>query len=215
MFYSQVIDGSFCDYRRLQYNQRFPDALVLAIPRGGVVVAKEIAKALSLPLSVIIVKKIGLPSNEELALGAVSNDGKPFWNKDVITFHEVSEEYMRKASEKKYSEVKERLKEFGIPAKLDVRNKTIILADDGLATGATMKAAINCLKQQHPKKIIVAVPVSPSDTAKEIIALADEFVCLEIPPFFSAVGQFYDDFREVQNEEVKRILKEYDSVKRT
>ncbi|MFH1106594.1 MAG: phosphoribosyltransferase family protein [Candidatus Micrarchaeota archaeon] len=181
-------------------------ALVLGIPRGGVVVAAEVAKALHLPLSVFVVRKLGAPGNPELAIGAVANDGAAYWNDGVIAHLGVGKGYRRDVLARESGEVRRRLSLLGVSAELDVKGRTVILVDDGIATGATMKAGIRCLRKAGAKKIIVAVPVCPPDAPEQFAGLADDFVCLERPVFFAAVGQFYADFPQVTDVEVKRLL---------
>jgi len=182
--------------------------LVLAIPRGGVVVGKELANRLSCPLDVIVTKKIGAPGNPELAVGAVSALGEPIIDEQLATQVGADEKYLKSSIVKIKFEVERREEEFrlGKPP-LELKNKTVILTDDGVATGVTMLAAIDIVRQQDPKKIIVAVPVIAKDSLAKIEQLADEVVYLEAPDQFFAVGQFYKDFQQVTNEEVAWILK--------
>ncbi len=182
------------------------DAVVFGIPRGGVVTAAEVARILKLSLSVLVVRKLGAPYNPELAVGAVANDGKPHWNEDVVAHLGVGEDYKKRILEAEFSEVKRRLALFGVGPELNVKSKIIVVVDDGIATGATMKAGVKCIRNAGAKRIVVAVPVCPPDAPAEFAGLADEFVCLETPAFFQAVGQFYAEFGPVSDEEVKRLL---------
>jgi putative phosphoribosyl transferase len=182
--------------------------LVLAIPRGGVVVGQQIAKALNYPLDVIITKKIGAPGNPELAVGAVGFVGKPVIDEDLVTRLGVEKDYL----EEKIAEIKNQIliqeKEWRAGKEpLDLKNKVVVITDDGVATGATVKSAIEIVRQANPQKIILAVPVIAKESLNEIENLADEVVYLEAPELFFAVGQFYQNFDQITDEEVKELLK--------
>jgi len=184
------------------------NAIVLGLPRGGVVTAYEVSFALHLPLDVICPRKVGAPNNPELAIGAVTETGDGYFNEDVISYLNVSQEYIHEASLEEQRRAQIRTNSFRQGrAPLSLENKIVIIVDDGLATGATMKAAILSLKGKKTKKIVVAVPVSPPETASEIQALCDELVVLHTPWHFQAVGQFYEDFRQTTDEEVIELLK--------
>lgn len=185
---------------------------VIGLPRGGVIVAAEIARKLSLPLDILAPRKVGAPHNPELALGAVTYLGKGFFNSDLIDELGVTKEYLDAEikREQQVSQYRTNLYRSGRPP-LNLTGKTVIIADDGLATGATMKAAILCVREQKAKKIVAAVPVSPPDTAREVAALADELVVIATPAAFYAVGQFYDNFGEVTDTDVTRALAEFAS----
>ncbi len=177
---------------------------VLGIPRGGVIVAAEVAKILKLPLDVVIIKKLAYPGQEELALGAVGLK-EVYLNKEIA--EGVDKEYIHQEIAAKQQQAKKRY-EFlrGTKKPLLVKNKTIILIDDGMATGATMFLAIEILKKQGAKKIVVAVPIAPPETIKKLKKAIDEVVCLEQPEFFGAIGAFYRDFEQVEEEECKRVM---------
>ena len=185
--------------------------LVLAIPRGGVIVGRELANFLNCPLDVIITKKIPAPGNPELAIGAVgpaSWRGEPVIDEELAAKVGADESYIKSQILKLKSQIYEREKAFrqGRPP-LDLKGKTVILADDGVATGATMAAAVEVVRQQEPKKIIVAVPVIAKDSLEKIAALADEVIYLQAPDLFFAVGQFYREFEQVSDEIVIKYLK--------
>ncbi|MBI5035751.1 phosphoribosyltransferase [Candidatus Micrarchaeota archaeon] len=182
------------------------DAIVLGIPRGGMVVAAEVANTLKTQLHALIVRKIGSPGNEELAVGAVSLDEKPVWNTDTLRVLGLTPEDMKEKADEKIREVRQRKELFGAKKLPQLEGKMIIVVDDGIATGSSVLAALQWLKAHSPKRIILAVPCAPSDTALRMRSEVDEFVCLEESPFFGAVGQFYRDFREVKDDEVKGIL---------
>ena len=182
--------------------------LVLAIPRGGVVVGQQIAKTLNYPLDVIIVKKIGAPGNPELAVGAVGFIGESVIDEDLVARLGVEKDYL----EKKITEIKNQIiiqgKEWRAgKEQLDLKNKIVVITDDGVATGATVKSAMEIARQANPQKIILAVPVIAKESLNEIENLADEMVYLEAPELFFAVGQFYQNFDQITDEEVKELLK--------
>ena len=190
------------------------DLVVLAIPRGGVVVGKKIAQTLQCPLDVIVTKKIGAPGNPELAIGAVGSappageQVEPVINEELAAKMGTDEKYLKSQISKLKIETKRREKEFrGDKPPLNLKDKAVIITDDGVATGATMMAAIELVRQQGPKKIIVAAPVIAKDTLKKIEKLADEVIYLEAPSLFFAVGQFYRNFEQVSDEEVVKLLR--------
>jgi len=184
------------------------EVVVLAIPRGGVVVGKELAERLGTPLEIIITKKIGAPGNPELAIGAVGPSGEEVIDEQLAQRVGANEEYIQKQKKIIEKEIERREKELrGDKSQPDFKNKVIILTDDGVATGATMLAAIEVLRQHQPKKIIVAVPVIARDTVSKLEAQADAVIYLEAPLMFFAVGQFYREFPQTTDEEVKELLK--------
>ncbi len=191
---------------KLKKYQNQKDTLVLAIPRGGVVVALEIAKGLNLPLDIVVVRKIGAPQDPEFAIGAVDEEGNIVKNLEV----EVSKEYLAKEAQKEKEEIKRRLKEYrGNKKEPDLEGKTIILVDDGIATGLTTIAAINFLKLKKTKEIILATPVIAKDALEKIKGKALKVYYLAAPELFFAVGQFYDFFPQTEDLEVKNILAEF------
>lgn len=184
---------------------RNKDGIVLAVPRGGVPVGYEIAKALGLPLEVILSKKLGHPHNPEYAIGSVTLN-EIVLNDDVT---DVPADYIRKETEKIREILEERYRLFhGNRKPADLENKTVIIVDDGIATGSTILASVQAVKNSKPGKIIVAVPVSPFDSARRLERTVDEFICLLIPDDFYAVGQFYYDFKQVSDEEAIQLLHE-------
>jgi putative phosphoribosyl transferase len=186
-----------------------PNAIVLALPRGGVPVADEIAKALALPLDIFIVRKLGVPGYEELALGAIATGGDVVFNDDVIRDLNISQDTIDQVIAAEQKELQRReLTYRGDRPFPELAGKTIILVDDGIATGATMRAAIQALRQEKPKKIIIAMPVAPPDIAEEMAVLADEMFCLLQPRFFNAVGAWYKNFPQTTDEEVFELLKQ-------
>lgn len=186
------------------------DTIVLGLPRGGVPVAFEVANALGVSLDVFVVRKVGAPYNEEFAMGAVAQDGGLYIDSSVVDMLRVSEEALHKLIEKKNKEVKERVSRFrGGRPPLELSEKTVILVDDGVATGSTMKAAIKVLNSMRLKTLVVAVPVAPPSTIRELKEMADEVICLYQDEGFMAVGQYYIDFGQVEDSEVIAILDGY------
>lgn len=183
------------------------DVLVLALPRGGVPVAFEVAKALNAPLDMLLVRKLGVPGNEELAMGAIASGGVRVFNDDVVEPLHLSEAVISKITAKEQQELerRDRLYRGSSPAP-DIRDQVVILVDDGLATGATMRAALTALRQQQPAQIIVAVPVSSPVTCRELNAEVDEVICAMTPRPFHGVGFWYDDFSQTTDEEVRDLL---------
>src|SRR3989338_7457599 len=183
------------------------DAVVLAIPRGGVEIGYEIAKSLDAELDVIVTKKIGLPDDEEFAIGSVAPDRKIMLNEGTIRVYNVREDYIRDKTREIGKEIERRYKKYRGKYELpSLKNKTVILTDDGIATGFTAKAAISYIKSQKPKKIILAVPVAPADFAREIKKEVDEFVCLHSTNQFFSISQFYESFPQLEDKEVKNYL---------
>ena len=182
---------------------------VLALPRGGVPVAREISRALGLPLDVLVVRKLGLPMQPELAMGAIASGGAVVLNEDVLRYLGDRMASLEAVKSRELAEVQRRERSYrGDRPPLAVAGRTAILVDDGLATGATMEAAVRALRALDAKRIVVAVPVSSVEARDRFAALADEVVCLEAPLFFSAVGQWYRNFDQTSDEEVRALLAE-------
>ncbi|SRR5579883_33199 len=183
------------------------DVIVLALPRGGVPVAFEIAEALSVPLDIFIVRKLGVPGHEELAMGAIASGGTTVFNQDIIHQLAISKEAIDRVIAEESEELLRREKKYRGDKKFpDLKNKVIILVDDGIATGATMKAAIKALRRLEPLSIVVAVPVAAASTCKEMSGLADKIICPLQPIFFNAVGAWYEIFDQTLDEEVIDLL---------
>ena len=182
--------------------------IILAIPRGGVVTGDVIAKILKTRLDVIVSRKIGAPRNPELAIGAVMHDGSFYPNSELITGLQIPQYYIDDEIKSQLVEIDRRLEKFRGNKIYDLKGKTIIIVDDGIATGATMLAAIQWIKKQEPKRLIAAIPVGPQDTIEKLKQYA-EVVVLEMPESFGAVGQFYDEFDQVEDEIVIEIMKNY------
>ena len=183
------------------------DGLVLALPRGGVPVAFEVAKALSLPLDIWLVRKLGVPGYEELAMGAIAAGGALYINRNVVDEYGIEKNQIDEEIEKESGELRRRAALYrGDRPPLSVRGKTVLVVDDGLATGATMRAAVESLRHAQAAKIVVAVPVGSAEACSELTEMADKGVCLHTPSPFFGVGQWYMDFTQVSDEDVRKIL---------
>jgi putative phosphoribosyl transferase len=183
------------------------DVIVLGLPRGGVPVAFEVAQRLGVPLDVFLVRKLGVPGFEELAVGAIASGGVRVLNEDVMRAIPNVDEVIESVTARETAELERREQSYrdGRPAP-ELRDRVVILVDDGLATGATMRAAVKALRQRCVAKIVVAVPVGPPDTCREFEDEADETICASAPEFFQAVGQYYEDFSQTSDEEVRELL---------
>lgn len=185
------------------------DVMVLALPRGGVPVAFEIAKTLHLPLDVFIVRKLGVPGHRELAMGAIATGGSQVFNPHIIKSMNVSQEEIQTVIHKEQQELKRREAAYrGNATHPSLQDKTIILVDDGIATGATLRAAILALKHMHAAVIVVAVPVAEKKLCETMQTLVDRFICPLRPTDFYAVGAWYDDFSQTEDEEVRALLEQ-------
>ncbi len=195
--------------RKLMAYANRPDVLVLALPRGGVPVAFEVARALCAPLDLFLVRKLGVPGHEELAMGAIASWGARVLNDDVVRGLQISDDIIERVAARERRELERRDRSYraGRPAP-NVRGRTIILVDDGLATGSTMRAAIAALRQRRPARIVVAVPVGSPGTCAEFQDEADEAICALTPEPFYAVGVWYQDFLQTTDEEVQDLLEE-------
>jgi predicted phosphoribosyltransferase len=184
-----------------------PDVLVLALPRGGVPVGYEVSRALGAPLDVFLVRKLGVPGYEELAMGAVASGGVRILNDEIVRGLAISEHEIDAAVARELQELgrRERLYRRSRPTP-NVAGRTVILVDDGLATGATMRAAAAALRRQHPARIVVAVPTASPDTCEALKAEADDVICAMTPEPFFAVGHWYEDFTQTTDNEVRELL---------
>jgi len=181
--------------------------IVLALPRGGVATGYEIARSLNMPLDIVIVRKIGFPGQPELGIGAVSETGTVVLNTSIISTYGVPKEYIEREVSRQKEEISRRVKLYRKGKRLpSLEGRTVILVDDGVATGATMKSAIATLKEENLKKLIVALPVAPPGVVKELEQMVDLFICIETPFDFMAVGSYYHDFTQVSDEEVINLL---------
>jgi predicted phosphoribosyltransferase len=183
--------------------------VVLALPRGGVPVAYEIARALDAPLDVFLVRKLGVPGRRELAMGAIASGGVRVLSPDVVSWYGIPDAVIDEVARDEQAELERReraYREGRMP--LELRDRVVLLVDDGLATGASMKAAVEAVRAHAPSRIVVAVPVGAPDTCRELEDVADEIVCARAPEFFSAVGQWYVDFSQTTDQEVRDLLHE-------
>jgi predicted phosphoribosyltransferase len=193
--------------RRLRPYANRPDVLILALPRGGVPVAYEVALALHVPLDVFLVRKLGVPGQEELAMGAIASGGVRVLNDEVVNALQIPDEIIQSVAETEWRELERRERAYRDDRPWpDIRGRTIVLIDDGLATGTTMRAAIAALRQQGPARIVVAVPVASASTCEEFRELAEDVVCVQTPEPFYAVGAWYDDFTQTSDVEVHALL---------
>jgi putative phosphoribosyl transferase len=193
---------------RLAHYAGRDNVLVLALPRGGVPVGYEVARALEVPLDVFLVRKLGTPGHEELAMGAIASGGIRVLNNQVVRVLRPPEEVIARVEAEERRELERREREYrGDRPPLDVRGKTVILVDDGLATGSTMRAAVAAVRRLGPARVVVAVPVGAPETCEEFEGEADETVCAREPDPFFAVGAWYDDFSQTTDEEVRELLR--------
>lgn len=183
-------------------------AVILGIPRGGLVIAKEIAAQLDGDLDVVLSRKLGFPGNSELAIGAVSEDGHVFLNEMIAAEFGDKDSYIQQEKARQMEVITRRIAQYrNILPKAPLKGRIVIVTDDGVATGATMQAALWAVQQEKPQRLIAALPVGPADTLQKLAEDANEVICLRCPQFFAAIGQFYYDFTQVEDDEVLEILK--------
>lgn len=205
-FHDRAEAGRLLAAKLSEYANR-PDVLVLALPRGGVPVGFEVAKALNAPLDVFLVRKLGVPGHEELAMGAIASGGTLVLNDDVVLTLRIPQQLMDVVAQREQQELERRERAYRDDRpQPDVQGKTIILVDDGLATGSTMRAAIRALRQREPAKIVVAVPAASPDTCDAFRDEVDDIVCALTPEPFYAVGLWYEDFSQTTDEEVRDLM---------
>jgi predicted phosphoribosyltransferase len=183
------------------------DTIVLALPRGGVPVGYEVATTLGVRLDVFIVRKLGVPGHEELAMGAIASGGVRVLNRDVLDYAHITEQQLDAATAREEHELLRREAEYrGSRVPLNVRGRSVIIVDDGLATGSTMRAAVQSLRTMQPKRLIVAVPLGAAQTCEDLREIVDDLICLRTPEPFDAVGLWYDDFTQTTDAEVHALL---------
>jgi predicted phosphoribosyltransferase len=198
----RLLAGELAEWRGQQ-------AVVLGIPRGGVIVARELARALDADLDVVLAHKLRTPGHEELAMGSVAEDGKVFLSKVLVQEMGIDSDYIQQEKKIQLAEISRRIKLIRrLRPKVPVAGRIAIVTDDGIATGATTQAALWAVRQEHPEKLIAAIPVGPPDRVRKLAEDVDEMLCLRAPPSFAAVGQFYELFEPVEDEEMLEILKE-------
>jgi putative phosphoribosyl transferase len=207
MFRDRTEAGQLLARRLIRYKDQ-PEVVVLGLARGGMPVASEVAKALRAPLDVFLVRKLGVPGQEELAMGASASGNVKVLNDPIINALGISPAAIEAAAAKEEREIERREWLYrGDRPSLAVENRTIILIDDGLATGSTMRAAVLALRRQHPASIVVAVPVAAASTCEDLKHEVDEIICLLTPENFFAVGEWYEDFSQITDEEVQELLR--------
>jgi len=208
VYFRDRIEAGHMLAQRLQAYRNGSDVLVLGLPRGGVPVAYEAARELNVPLDVFIVRKLGVPGHEELAMGAIATGGVRVLHQAVIRELGIPQEIIDRVTESEAKELERRQHLYRSDKPLPaVQGRIVIIIDDGLATGSTMKAAVAALRQQQPMRLVVAVPTAPAETCKELQQMADEVVCVVTPEPFYAVGGSYVDFRQTTDEEVRDLIK--------
>ncbi|MFI5398045.1 MAG: phosphoribosyltransferase [Candidatus Binatia bacterium] len=207
MFKNRKDAGRKLVARLLRYEDEH--SLILALPRGGVPVAYEVATALHAPLDVIVVRKLGAPGQPELGIGAVVDGDHPqsILNEEVMRMLEVSDQYLSREVALELQEIRRRQERYRSGrAPEPIEGRTAIIVDDGIATGGSVRAAIRGVRRLSPKRLVLAVPVAPPETIESLRPEVDDLVCLSMPPFFQAVGQFYEDFRQTSDDEVVELL---------
>lgn len=207
MFRDRTEAGQLLAQKLICYKDQ-PGVVVLGLARGGMPVAFEVAKGLHTPLDVFVVRKLGVPGQKELAMGATASGNVRVLNDSIINALGISPATIETVAAKEEEEIEQRERLYrGARPSIEVENKKIILIDDGLATGSTMRAAVLALRRQHPASVIVAVPVAALSTCEDLKQEVDEIVCLLTPENFFAVGQWYEDFSQITDEEVQEILR--------
>jgi predicted phosphoribosyltransferase len=207
LFQNRTVAGKLLAEKLMDYAGR-DDVVVLALPRGGVPIAFEVAQTLGVPLDVFVVRKLGVPGHEELAMGAIASGGACVLNDDVVRTLSIPEHWVKAVAAREAQELERRERAYrdDLPAP-KVRGRIVILTDDGIATGSTMQVAIAALRRHAPSRIVVAVPVVAHSTREELIRQVDECVCLAEPDPFYAVGLWYEDFSATTDDEVRDLLK--------
>ena len=207
MYFRNRTEAGHLLARLLETYKNRSDVLVLALPRGGVPVGYEVATELNAPLDVFIVRKLGVPGHEELAMGAIASSGIRILNEDIVRQLGISNAAIEAATEREQQELERREHLYrGDRAPVSIRDRVVIVVDDGLATGSTMKAALEAIRRQEPSRLIVAVPTAPSETCEDLRRFADEVVCALTPEPFYAVGGSYGNFEQTTDEEVRDLI---------
>lgn len=207
MFKDRVEAGILLAQRLLEYKDK-PDAIVIGLPRGGVVAAYEVAKILGLPLDIVVPRKIGAPQNQELAVAAIAEDGSLIINDELMNYLGLQLDDLQHLIETEKQESARRMKSYRAGrAPLELAGKTVILVDDGIATGATMRAALMSARSRGATSIIVAVPIAPAEVLDDIRTEVDDLICLETPEQFFGVGGFYQHFPQVEDQEVIELMR--------
>jgi predicted phosphoribosyltransferase len=186
------------------------EPVILGLPRGGVVIAHEIAQALGAILDIVVARNLGAPDNPELAIGAVTENGLVQLNPNIIESLDISEGYIEEEKQRQLEEINRRVRVYRkVHQRVPLEKQTVVITDDGVATGATVKAAILGVRSENPHKLILAIPVGAKDILEELEKMVDELIYLKMPPIIGGVGQFYRDFSQIEDSEVVDILKKY------
>jgi putative phosphoribosyl transferase len=184
--------------------------LILGIPRGGVIIASVLARALDGDLDVVLTRKLGTPGRRELAMGSIDENGEEYLNESITTALQISRDMIEQEKNRQFAVIRRRAESYRrIYPKIPIEGRIVIITDDGIATGATMKVAVRVVKAAQPETLVVALPVGPPEQVAELALEADETVCMSEPPDFMAVGQFYQSFEQVEEDEVERILLDF------
>ncbi|WP_101476817.1 phosphoribosyltransferase [Candidatus Nitrosotalea bavarica] len=207
MIFKDRVDAAQKLAKKLEWIKK-ENPIILAIPRGGVVTGDVIAKILGLSLDIIVSRKVGAPHNPELAIGAVAHDGSFFPNSELINALGIPKNYLDEKIAEQMEDIEHRLVKFRGRTDYDIKNRTVVLVDDGIATGATVFVALEWIKKQNPKRVIVAIPIGPRDTIERLSKMA-EVVVLDAPEAFGAVGEFYQSFDQVEDYQVAEIMSSY------
>lgn len=205
-FRDRIDAGQALAKKLTQYANR-DDVIILALPRGGVPVAYEVAKVLNAPLDVMLVRKLGVPYQPELAMGAIASGGVRVLNEQVVRSLGINDDDIEKVAATEAQELERRERAYrGDRPPLQIKDMTVIVIDDGIATGATMRAAVSALQQQHPARLVVAAPTSAQDTYNRLLGEADEVICIATPEPYIAVGLWYEHFDQTSDDEVRDLL---------
>ncbi|HSD05439.1 MAG TPA: phosphoribosyltransferase family protein [Nitrosopumilaceae archaeon] len=208
MVFKDRVDAAQRLAKKLEWLKK-EDPIILAIPRGGVVTGDVISSELGVKLDIIVSRKVVAPSNPELAIGAVTHDGSYFPNVDITRMLNIPQKYIDAEISVQMKEIERRLMRFRGSKEYHLKGRTVVLVDDGIATGATMFVAIQWVKKQKPKQLIVAVPVGPKETIDKLNEVADKVVVLQSPVYFNAVGEFYQEFNQVDDYQVQEIMSKH------
>jgi len=208
MVFKDRVDAAKRLAKKLEWLKK-EDPVILAIPRGGVVTGDVISSELGVKLDIVVSRKIGAPHNPELAIGAVTHDGSYFPNVDITTMLNVPQKYVDSEISAQIKEIERRLMKFRGTKEYHLEGRTVVLVDDGIATGATMFVAIQWVKKQNPKQLIVAIPVGPKETIDQMNKVVDKVVILQAPVYFNAVGEFYREFDQVDDYQVQEIMSKH------
>ena len=208
MIFKDRVDAAKRLAKKLEWLKK-EDPIILAIPRGGVVTGDVIASELGTKLDIVVSRKVGAPHNQELAIGAVTHDGSYFPNVDITMMLNVPQKYIDSEISAQMKEIERRLMRFRGSKDYHLEGKTVVLVDDGIATGATMFVAIQWVKKQKPKQLIVAIPVGPKDTIEKLNEVVDKVIVLQSPLYFNAVGEFYREFDQVEDYQVQEIMSKH------